>query len=600
MLIFSHAPLFIWAEAIATACFTQNQSNIHRRFNKTPYELINERKPDISFLDVFGALCYPKNDCEDIRKLGAKGDIGFFIGYSADSCTYRVYNQRTKKIIETMNVSFDELSAMAFEQRRNANLNGNGNLVAARAKENAAGHNGNQIRCYNYMGVGHFARNCMIKPRRRDDAYLQTQLLIAQKKEAGIQLQTEEFDLMAATADLDEMKEVNANYGLLDKQIQLEKKIKELNIILVKMGQSIQTIHMLLLKPDSFYNIEQKMALGYQNPFYLKQAQKKQQSLYDGKLLLEKHDPPVVHDSEETLQLAQESREKMKQLNKEIKLANYTKINHLSRVLVSQTAKSREELYFLNDSITANVSKSISIPNAEISDDTTPSVAHKFLNEFLKEAAKFVGDFKSLAKEADESLAKHKALELEIKRLLRAVFCHDIMSVDKAYKDMQQKIEWLQAQLGDLKGKSKDTSCVSDTLNPLSQKLENENVELEFQDKKRGTSANTKFVKQSIVKNLPKVGETHALSKPVTSNSVPTPQESKVVKNNKVISPGMFRINPFKTSREAKHMPNNIRASARTKPITVSQSSVITKKYVNSDSNGLSSTGIDNTKTRRP
>nr|GFB57663.1 hypothetical protein [Tanacetum cinerariifolium] len=117
MLIFSHAPLFLWAEAIATACFTQNRSIIHRRFNKIPYELINGRKPDISFLHVFGALCYPKNDREDIGKLGAKGDIGFFFGYSADSCAYRIYNRQTKKIIETINVSFDELSAMAFKQR---------------------------------------------------------------------------------------------------------------------------------------------------------------------------------------------------------------------------------------------------------------------------------------------------------------------------------------------------------------------------------------------------------------------------------------------------------------------------------------------------
>nr|GFB73288.1 retrovirus-related Pol polyprotein from transposon TNT 1-94 [Tanacetum cinerariifolium] len=84
--------------------------------SKKPYELINGKKPDISFLHVFGALCYPKNDREDIGKLGAKGDIGFFIGYSVDSCAYRIYNQRTKKIMETMNVSFDELSAMAFEQ----------------------------------------------------------------------------------------------------------------------------------------------------------------------------------------------------------------------------------------------------------------------------------------------------------------------------------------------------------------------------------------------------------------------------------------------------------------------------------------------------
>nr|GFA92054.1 retrovirus-related Pol polyprotein from transposon TNT 1-94 [Tanacetum cinerariifolium] len=113
MLIFSHAPLFLWAEAIATACFTQNRSIIHRRFNKTPYELINGRKPDISFLHVFGALCYPKNDREDIGKLGAKGDIIFFIGYSADSCAYRIYNRRSKKIMETMN-DVDELNSNAM------------------------------------------------------------------------------------------------------------------------------------------------------------------------------------------------------------------------------------------------------------------------------------------------------------------------------------------------------------------------------------------------------------------------------------------------------------------------------------------------------
>nr|GEU53032.1 hypothetical protein [Tanacetum cinerariifolium] len=168
------------------------------------------------------------------------------------------------------------------------------------------------------------------------------------------------------------------------------------------------------------------MALGYPNPFYLKQAHKKQQSLYDGKVLLEKHDPPVVHDLEETLELAQESREKMKQLNKQIKPANYTKINHLSGVFVPQTAMSREELYFLNISKMANVSKSISIPNDDFSDDTTPIVARKFLNE---EAAKFVGDFKSLANGADASLAKHKALELEIKRLLKAIVSQDIMNI---------------------------------------------------------------------------------------------------------------------------------------------------------------------------
>nr|GFC17035.1 hypothetical protein [Tanacetum cinerariifolium] len=69
---------------------------------------------------------------------------------------------------------------------------GNGNHVAARAKGNAAGQNGNQIRCYNCRGFGHYARNYTARPRRRDAAYLQTQLLIVQKEEAGIQLQAKD------------------------------------------------------------------------------------------------------------------------------------------------------------------------------------------------------------------------------------------------------------------------------------------------------------------------------------------------------------------------------------------------------------------------
>nr|GEX73310.1 hypothetical protein [Tanacetum cinerariifolium] len=76
---------------------------------------------------------------------------------------------------------------------------------------------------------------------------------------------------------LEEKKRLKSDFKvyedeLLDKQIQIEKKIKELDNILVKTGQSIQMIHMLSPKPDSFYHTEQKMALGYQNPFYLKQA----------------------------------------------------------------------------------------------------------------------------------------------------------------------------------------------------------------------------------------------------------------------------------------------------------------------------------------
>ncbi|GJR81261.1 hypothetical protein Tco_0152046 [Tanacetum coccineum] len=85
---------------------------------------------------------------------------------------------------------------------------------------------------------------------------------------------------------------------------------------------------------------------------------------------------------------------------------------------------------------------------------------------------------------------------------------------------------------------------------------------------------------------------------------VPTPQESKVMKNDNVIAPGMFRINPSKTSRKDKFVPiNKVRASIRTNPITVSQSHVITKKIVKSDSNGLlfnRSKTITSAKNRRP
>ncbi|GKA85645.1 retrovirus-related pol polyprotein from transposon TNT 1-94, partial [Tanacetum coccineum] len=81
MLIYAKAPLFLWAEAVATA-----------------------------------SLCYPNNDSEDLGKLQAKADIGIFIGYAPKKKAYRIYNRRTQKIIETIHVDFDELTAMASEQ----------------------------------------------------------------------------------------------------------------------------------------------------------------------------------------------------------------------------------------------------------------------------------------------------------------------------------------------------------------------------------------------------------------------------------------------------------------------------------------------------
>nr|GEY27650.1 retrovirus-related Pol polyprotein from transposon TNT 1-94 [Tanacetum cinerariifolium] len=152
----------------------------------------------------------PMTSPEDITDLTTAMNMALALTAKAFKLNYSTPKNNNQRISSN-------LRNRQIAQPGNANqyLNGNGNLVAARAEGNAAGHNGNHIRCYNCRGVGHFARNYTVRPRRRDVAYLQTQLLIAQKEEAGIQLQAEEFDLMAAATDLDEIKEVNSNCILM-------------------------------------------------------------------------------------------------------------------------------------------------------------------------------------------------------------------------------------------------------------------------------------------------------------------------------------------------------------------------------------------------
>nr|GEV28871.1 retrotransposon protein, putative, unclassified [Tanacetum cinerariifolium] len=79
MLIYAKALLFLWAEAVATACYTQNRSITRLRHIKTPYELLHDKLPNLSFFHVFGALCYPTNDSENLGKLQPKLVIGIFI-----------------------------------------------------------------------------------------------------------------------------------------------------------------------------------------------------------------------------------------------------------------------------------------------------------------------------------------------------------------------------------------------------------------------------------------------------------------------------------------------------------------------------------------
>ncbi|GKB08759.1 integrase, catalytic region, zinc finger, CCHC-type containing protein, partial [Tanacetum coccineum] len=98
------------AKVVATACYTQNRSLIHTRHYKTPYELVHDKKPDLTFFRIFGALCYPTNDSEDLGKLQPTADIGIFVGYTPSRKGYRIYNKRTRHIMETIHVQFDELN----------------------------------------------------------------------------------------------------------------------------------------------------------------------------------------------------------------------------------------------------------------------------------------------------------------------------------------------------------------------------------------------------------------------------------------------------------------------------------------------------------
>nr|GFC91175.1 retrovirus-related Pol polyprotein from transposon TNT 1-94 [Tanacetum cinerariifolium] len=96
MLIYAQASLFQWAEPVATACYYQNRSIIRLCYGKTPYELLHNKLPDLSFLYMFGAICYPTNYSENLGKLEPKADIRIFIGYAPTKKAFWIYNRRTR------------------------------------------------------------------------------------------------------------------------------------------------------------------------------------------------------------------------------------------------------------------------------------------------------------------------------------------------------------------------------------------------------------------------------------------------------------------------------------------------------------------------
>ncbi|GJY42053.1 retrovirus-related pol polyprotein from transposon TNT 1-94 [Tanacetum coccineum] len=114
MLSATKVPLFFWAKAIATTCFTQNRSLVIPQHEKTPYHIINGQKPSVKFFHIFWSLYYIVKDGENLNKMKEKGDACIFVRYSTHSKAYRVYSKRTKVIVETFHVNFDELPQMTL------------------------------------------------------------------------------------------------------------------------------------------------------------------------------------------------------------------------------------------------------------------------------------------------------------------------------------------------------------------------------------------------------------------------------------------------------------------------------------------------------
>ncbi|CAN1149827.1 Retrovirus-related Pol polyprotein from transposon TNT 1-94 [Linum perenne] len=101
-------PKNFWGEAVSTACYVTNRALIRSSLKKTPYELLKGRKPNIGYFHPFGCKCFILNSKDNLGKFDAKSDEGVFLGYSSHSKAFRVYNKRTFKVEESINVVFDE------------------------------------------------------------------------------------------------------------------------------------------------------------------------------------------------------------------------------------------------------------------------------------------------------------------------------------------------------------------------------------------------------------------------------------------------------------------------------------------------------------
>ncbi|GJX01745.1 hypothetical protein Tco_0185658 [Tanacetum coccineum] len=238
-----------------------------------------------------------------------------------------------------------------------------------------------------------------------------------------------------------ESKEKEDKY--MENEIDLEKKIKELDNILFKVGQSAQTVHM-LTKPQAFYDNIHKQALGYQNPFHLKKAQRIKPTLYDGIVMSDKHVAMPMIDDEETLVLEEESRSKMSEKGKDPEVIkknishkpiDYEKLNRLSddfgKCFTPQQELSAEQAFWLRMSNPTSKPSDASSVKIEAPKEL-PKVS--LVNESLKKLKFHLTKFDNVVKIRTTPDARTKG-EWGFEHT-KSVFNNEIIPILKSLKDI--------------------------------------------------------------------------------------------------------------------------------------------------------------------
>ncbi|GJR98420.1 retrovirus-related pol polyprotein from transposon TNT 1-94 [Tanacetum coccineum] len=344
------------------------------------------------------------SDCDDISS--AKAVLMANLSSGSDVLSEDKVNRETKTVNESLTTELERYKerVKTFEQRLNVNLSSREKFIDSQMDDIIQN------------------RNAL---KQEIDSLKQT--LSKQVKEKELLLQT-------FTVFKKESKEKENKY--MDKEIDLEKKIKELDNIVYKVGQSTQTVHM-LAKPQVFYVDTHKQALGYQNPFYLKKAQRIKPTLYDGIVISKKHDVIFVVDEEETLILDEESRLKMlaKQNDpilkeKEINIfpINYSEWNKLSedfgKRFVPQMQLSAEQTFWLQ----------LSNPKSEQLVVTQTPVE---IEVFKEEVIPFINSLRASFKDFENGL--HSEIN-EVKTVFNQMKAAvEQCSVDKKYFNIQKK-----------------------------------------------------------------------------------------------------------------------------------------------------------------